>query len=91
VRKVVNRCAGRRAAHDVPRSTRIVSSMVAASTLPVMAKIRLGWDGNSQNVVEVARALEDAGASAVAIHARTRAEKFEGLAHWEMIGEAVKR
>jgi nifR3 family TIM-barrel protein len=39
-------------------------------------------------VVDVVRALEDAGAEAVAIHARTRAEKFEGNAHWEMIGEA---
>ena len=58
--------------------------------MPVTAKIRLGWDGNSRNVVEVAKALEDAGAAAVAIHARTRAEKFEGTAHWEMIGEAKR-
>ena len=64
--------------------------MRAASTLPVTAKIRLGWDGHSQNVVDVCRALEDAGADAVAIHARTRAEKFEGHAHWEMIGEAKR-
>ena len=62
--------------------------MSAATPLPVTAKIRLGWDGNSRNVVEVARALEASGARAVAIHARTRAEKFEGHAHWEMIGEA---
>jgi nifR3 family TIM-barrel protein len=62
--------------------------MCEASTVPVTAKIRLGWDGNSRNVVEVAKALEEAGAAAVAIHARTRAEKFEGNAHWEMIGEA---
>src|SRR5262249_38740547 len=46
--------------------------------------------GSSQNVVEVAKALEGAGAAAVAIHARTRAEKFEGHAHWEMIGEAKR-
>jgi nifR3 family TIM-barrel protein len=62
--------------------------MVDASTLPVTAKIRLGWDGESRNVVEVSKTLEDAGAAAVAIHARTRAEKFEGEAHWEMIGAA---
>src|SRR6185436_9546527 len=62
--------------------------MVGSSTLPVTAKVRLGWDGQSQNVVEVCRTLEAAGAAAVAIHARTRAEKFEGNAHWEMIGAA---
>jgi tRNA-dihydrouridine synthase B len=88
VRKVVNRCAGAALLQDVPLIHRIVRAMADVSTVPVTAKIRLGWDGNSRNVVEVARALEDAGAAAVAIHARTRAEKFEGEAHWEMIAEA---
>jgi tRNA-dihydrouridine synthase B len=88
VRKVVNRCAGAALLNDVPRLAAIVKRMTGASTLPVTAKIRLGWDGHSKNVVEVAKALEGSGAKAVAIHARTRAEKFEGSAHWELIGEA---
>ncbi|MBI1797496.1 MAG: tRNA dihydrouridine synthase DusB [Candidatus Eisenbacteria bacterium] len=88
VRKVVNRRAGAALLTDPPLAQTIVRQMVAASSVPVTAKIRLGWDGRSQNVVEVARALEDAGAGAVAIHARTRAEKFEGPAHWEMIAAA---
>ncbi len=89
VRKVVNRCSGAALLQDVPKIERIVSSMVAAAgPVPVTAKIRLGWDGNSTNVVEVSRALEGAGAAAVAIHARTRAEKFGGHPHWEMIGAA---
>ena len=88
VRKVVNRCAGAALLQDVPRITAIVAAMSAATPLPVTAKIRLGWDGQSQNVVEVARALEGAGARAVAIHARTRAEKVEGHAHWDLIGDA---
>ena len=90
VRKVVNRCAGAALLQDVPRIHAIVKRMVEVSRVPVMAKIRLGWDGNSRNVVDVARALEDAGACAVAIHARTRAEKFEGEAHWDMIGETKR-
>jgi tRNA-dihydrouridine synthase B len=90
VRKVVNRCAGAALLTNVPLVREIIARMVDASTVPVTAKIRLGWDGNSQNVVEVSRALEDSGAQAVAIHARTRAEKFEGTAHWEMIGEAKR-
>jgi tRNA-dihydrouridine synthase B len=90
VRKVVTRSAGAALMQDVPRIERIVAAMAAASDLPVTAKIRLGWDGDSRNVVEVARALEGAGAMAVAIHARTRAEKFEGTAHWDLIGEAKR-
>ena len=90
VRKVVNRCAGAALLQDVPRIVAIVERMAAATSLPVTAKVRLGWDGSSRNVVDVCRALEGAGARAVAIHARTRAEKFEGHAHWEMIGEAKR-
>jgi nifR3 family TIM-barrel protein len=90
VRKVVNRAAGAALLNDVPRLHDIVRRMTAVSRVPVTAKIRLGWDGSSRNVVEVSRALEEAGAAAVAIHARTRAEKFEGAAHWEMIGEAKR-
>jgi tRNA-dihydrouridine synthase B len=90
VRKVVNRCAGAALLQDVPRIVAIVERMAGASSLPVTAKVRLGWDGNSRNVVDVCLALEGAGARAVAIHARTRAEKFEGHAHWEMIAEAKR-
>ena len=88
VRKVVNRSAGAALLGNLPLLQGIVRKMAAASSLPVTAKVRLGWDGESRNVVEVSRALEDAGAAAVAIHARTRAEQFEGAAHWELIGEA---
>jgi tRNA-dihydrouridine synthase B len=88
VRKVVNRCAGAALLNDLPRLATIVERMSEVSTVPVTAKIRLGWDGNSQNVVEVSKTLEQSGAKAVAIHARTRAEKFEGPAHWEMIAAA---
>jgi tRNA-dihydrouridine synthase B len=90
VRKVVNRRAGAALLADLPRLSEIVRRMVRASTLPVTAKTRLGWDGASSNVVEVARALEGAGARAVVIHARTRAEKFGGEARWERIGEAKR-
>ena len=88
VRKVVNRCAGAALLNDLPRLSEIVRRMNEVSTVPVTAKIRLGWDGESRNVVEVSKELEHSGAQAVAIHARTRAEKFEGQAHWEMIAAA---
>ena len=90
VRKVVTRNAGAALLNDVPLIERIVRGMAQVTDIPVTSKIRLGWDGDNRNVVEVAKALEGAGAQAVAIHARTRAEKFEGLAHWDMIGEAKR-
>jgi len=90
VRKVVNRKAGAALLTDLALLSAIVRRMAEASTLPVTAKVRLGWDGHSSNVVEVARAIEGAGARAVAIHARTRAEKFGGEARWELIGEAKR-
>jgi len=90
VRKVVNRCAGAALLTNVPLIEEIVRRMSDVSRIPVTAKIRLGWDGQSRNVVDVSKALEQAGAQAVAIHARTRAEKFEGHAHWDMIGEAKR-
>jgi len=85
VRKVVNRCAGAALLTNVPLLAEIVKRMADVSSVPVTAKIRLGWDGESRNVVDVSRSLEQSGAQAVAIHARTRAEKFEGHAHWDMI------
>ena len=88
VRKVVNRSAGAALLTNMELLQAIVRTMAAASRVPVTAKVRLGWDGRTQNVVEVSKALEGAGAAAVAIHARTRAEKFEGEAHWDMIGAA---
>jgi tRNA-dihydrouridine synthase B len=90
VRKVVKRRAGAALLTDLRLLSEIVRRMGEASTLPVTAKIRLGWDSGSSNVVDVARALEGAGARAVAIHARTRAEKFGGEARWESIGEAKR-
>lgn len=90
VRKVVNRGAGAALLNDLPRAERIVRAMAAAGTVPVTAKIRIGWDGRSHNAAEAARVLEGAGAAAVAVHARTRAEQFGGVARWEAIAE-VKR
>jgi len=63
----------------------IVSAVVQAVHVPVTVKIRLGWDENSINCVEVAKVIEEAGASAIAIHARTRKEGYSGHAHWEYI------
>jgi nifR3 family TIM-barrel protein len=67
-----------------------VRAVVAAVPVPVTVKIRTGWDRASVNAVDVARAAEQAGASAVALHGRTRAQGYSGKADWEAIRD-VKR
>ncbi len=52
---------------------------------PLTAKIRIGWDDKSVNAVEVAKMIEDAGAAAVAVHARTRKQGYSGKADWTVI------
>ncbi|PPE04816.1 tRNA-dihydrouridine synthase B [Entomoplasma ellychniae] len=65
----------------------IVQAVVNNTKKPVTAKIRLGWDKNSVNAVEVAKLIEKAGASAIAVHGRTRDEFYTGNADWEKIRE----
>ena len=69
---------------------RVVRALADATSLPVTAKIRAGWDENSVNAVEVARICEDNGARAITVHARTRAQQYSGRADWRIIRE-VKR
>lgn len=88
VRKVVNRQAGAALLTDLPRLVAVVRGMVAASAVPVTVKTRLGWDDASSDVAGLARAMEDAGAAALSVHARTRAELFGGAPRWEGIAEA---
>lgn len=65
----------------------IVKSVVDAVSVPVTVKIRSGWDEKSINAVEVAKICEENGASAIAIHARTRAQGYSGVANWQIIKE----
>jgi tRNA-dihydrouridine synthase len=69
----------------------MVRSVVEASSLPVTAKTRCGWDNDHRNGVEVAQLLEQSGVAMVAMHARTRAQKFEGKADWSVITEAKQK
>lgn len=65
----------------------IVSAAVKASKVPVTVKIRKGWDESSVNAVEIARIAEECGASAVAVHGRTRNQMYNGKADWDIIAE----
>ena len=67
----------------------LIRAMVSNTSKPVTAKIRIGFDENSINAVEVAKAIEAGGAEAVAVHGRTREQYYTGSADWSQI-RAVK-
>lgn len=67
----------------------IVEAVVEAVPIPVTVKIRSGWDSNSINAVMVAKIIEEAGASAICVHPRTRSQGYSGKADWSII-KAVK-
>ncbi|HSM91525.1 MAG TPA: tRNA dihydrouridine synthase DusB [Anaeromyxobacteraceae bacterium] len=90
VRKVCGAGAGAAMGRDPRAVAAAVRAVVAAVPVPVTVKIRTGWDDASVNAVDVARAAEQAGAAAVALHGRTRAQGYSGRARWDLIGE-VKR
>ena len=68
----------------------IVKAVVEAVSIPVTVKIRSGWDSNSINAVEIAQICEKAGASAITVHGRTRAQGYSGKADWNIIKEVKK-
>ena len=65
----------------------IVYNVVQNVKKPVTVKIRSGWDSTHINAVEIAKLIEKAGASAIAIHGRTRAQLYSGNADWNIIRE----
>ncbi len=65
----------------------IVSAVVESVPIPVTVKIRSGWDKDSINAVEIAKICEEAGASAITVHPRTRSQGYSGQADWNIIKE----
>lgn len=63
----------------------IVRAVVKEADCPVTVKIRSGWDNDSINAPEFAKRLEEAGASAIAVHARTKMQMYSGKADWSVI------
>jgi nifR3 family TIM-barrel protein len=90
VRKVCGSGAGAAMGREPARVEAAVRAVAAAVPVPVTVKIRAGWDDGEVNCVEVARAAEAGGASAVALHGRTRNQMYSGKARWELVA-LVKR
>ena len=85
VGKVVKSGDGSALMRDPELAGRIVEAVCGAVDVPVTVKFRKGWDSGSVNAVELARVCEQAGAAAVAVHGRTRAQMYAGRADWDVI------
>ena len=85
VKKIVTSGDGSALMRDIKLASEIIKTVVEASNVPVTVKFRAGWDKDSINCVEFAKMAEESGASAVAIHGRTRAQMYEPSANWEYI------
>lgn len=90
VNKVAKRAgAGSSLLKDPNKVYEITKAVVEATPLPVTVKIRIGWDDNSINAVENAKMIECAGAKAIAVHGRTRAQMYSGHANLDVIRDVV--
>ncbi len=69
----------------------VVAAMVKAVRIPVTVKMRAGWNDASRNAPELARRVEDAGASAITIHGRTAEQSYKGLADWSLVADIAGR
>lgn len=87
VKKVVSKGAGAGILKDIPLMVKLTEAMAKHTHLPITVKTRLGWDDDSIKIVEVAERLQDAGAKAISIHGRTRAQMYKGEANWYPIAE----
>ena len=88
VNKVVSRNGGSALLRDCPTLEAVARAVVEACGplgVPVTAKIRIGWDADSINAVPVGRILEGAGITRLAVHGRTKAQAYSGLADWDVI------
>ncbi len=89
VNKVVSKNGGSSLLKDCPTLAAVANTIAKAVSIPVTAKIRIGWDQNSINAVNVCQTLEAAGMQAIAIHGRTRSQGYTGEANWEVISECA--
>jgi nifR3 family TIM-barrel protein len=87
VRKISGRGSGAALLRNPAKIGRIFKRLTRALTVPVTGKIRLGWDEDSLNYLDVVRVMEDNGASLIAVHGRTKAQAYNGVADWDAIAE----
>jgi len=87
VRRVSGRGAGAGLLRTPVKAARIFRTLSRDLEVPFSAKIRLGWDNEARNYCLIARIIEENGGALIAVHGRTKAQKYSGQADWDAIGE----
>lgn len=90
VPKIVGNGSGSALMKSPKTALEIAEETVKNANCPVTVKIRAGWDNDSVNAVEFAKALEQTGISAIAVHGRTRSQMYSGQADWDIIKQVKK-
>ncbi len=90
VKKVCRKLAGSALLQDEDLVARLLETTVNAVDVPVTLKTRLGYENGKENILRIAKIAENAGISAIAIHGRTREDKYGGQARYELIAEVKK-
>jgi tRNA-dihydrouridine synthase B len=90
VKKVVQRNGGSGCLRDLDLVARIIRAVIATTHLPVTVKTRSGWSDQTRDPVTIALRMQDAGAQAFTLHARTRTQMFSGRADWDEIARVVE-
>jgi tRNA-dihydrouridine synthase B len=88
--KIVSNFDGSALMKDPPKAAEIVKAVRDAVSVPVSVKTRLGWSKDT-DILDFVRYLEDAGASLITIHGRTKEQGYAGQANWDRVGEARAR
>ena len=83
--KVVKNGDGSKLLLDLPKAGQIIKEVVKSVSVPVTVKFRKGWDNDNIVAIEMAKIAQEAGASAITIHGRTRSEFYSGNADWDII------
>src|SRR5262249_23688530 len=89
VPKIAKHNAGCSLMREPEHAQTVVTAMAKAVKIPVTVKMRAGWDANEINAPELARRMEDAGASALAGHGRTAAQSYSGSSDWDLIARVA--
>ncbi len=89
VPKIAKHNAGCSLMREPEHAASVVRAMTNAVKIPVTVKMRAGWDADELNAPELAKRVEDAGASAIAVHGRTAAQSYSGFSDWEFIARVA--
>src|SRR5258708_7888701 len=90
VPKIAKHNAGCSLMREPSHAATVIAAMTRAVKIPVTVKMRAGWNDDERNAPMLARMVQDAGASAIAIHGRTAAQSYSGAADWDLVARIAE-